>query len=102
MPMLLVEGRPLRYIKSFAFFLLSLPATLRLWIVVLCTMGGQLLFILLAPLEQNPCVLAIPVVVSAWFYRTRGMLICLATMITYFAPHVVHHSPLPVSLSICK
>lgn len=81
MPMLLVEGRPLRYIKSFAFFLLSLPATLRLWIVVLCTMGGQLLFILLAPLEQNPCVLAIPVVVSAWFYRTRGMLICLATMI---------------------
>ncbi len=81
MPMLLVEGRPLRYLKSFAFFLLSLPAALRLWIVVLCTLGGQLLFILLAPLERNPCVLAIPVVVSAWFYRKRGMTLCLAAMV---------------------
>jgi signal transduction histidine kinase len=70
----------LRYLKSFAFFLLSLPATLRLWIVVLCTIGGQFLFIVLAPLEQNPCVLAIPIVVAAWFYRARGMAICLATM----------------------
>lgn len=78
--MLLVEGRSLRYFKSFARFLLSLPATLRVWIVVLCTIGSQTLFILLAPFEQNPCVLAIPIVVSAWFYRTRGMLICLATL----------------------
>lgn len=68
----------MRYLKAFARFLLSLPATLRLWIVVLCTIGSQALFILLAPFEQNPCVLAIPIVVAAWFYRKRGVAICLA------------------------
>lgn len=77
MSMQRVEGRTLRYLKAFARFLLSLPATLRLWIVVLCTLGSQALFILLAPLEQNPCVLAIPIVVAAWFYRKRGVAVCL-------------------------
>ena len=70
----------MRYLENFARFLLGLPATFRLWIVVLCTMSSQLLFILLAPLEQNPCVLAIPIVVAAWFYRKRGALLCLVIM----------------------
>lgn len=76
----LVEGRALRYLKEFARFLLGLPAPLRLWIVILCTIGSQTLFILLAPLERNPCVLAIPIVVAAWFYRKRGALLCLAVI----------------------
>jgi signal transduction histidine kinase len=82
MSMQLVEGSTLRYLKSFARFLLSLPATLRLWIVVLCTFGAQMLFFLLVPLGQNPIILAIPIVVAAWFYRKRGMLLCLAVMMT--------------------
>ena len=92
---LLVEDRILRYLKAFARFLLSLPATLRLWIVVLCTISCQLLFILLAPLEQNPCILAIPIVVAAWFYRKRGVLLCLAAMMTitwaFFSITTGHH-----------
>lgn len=85
----------MRYLKAFARYLLSLPATLRLWIVVLCAIGSQALFLLLAPLEQNPCVLAIPIVVAAWFYRKRGMLLCLGALTTitwiFFAIIRGHH-----------
>ncbi len=69
------------YFKAFARYLLSLPATLRLWIVILCFVSSQAAFILLAPLEQNPCILAIPIVVAAWFYRKRGTLLCLLAML---------------------
>lgn len=70
----------MRYLKVFSRFLLNLPVALRLWIVILCTIAGQALFILLSPLEQNPCVLAIPIVVAAWIYRRWGTFLCLTVL----------------------
>ncbi len=70
----------MRYGKTFARFLLGLPAALRLWIVIFCTLSSQLLFLLLVPWERDPCLLAIPMVVAAWFYRKRGVLLCLTAM----------------------
>lgn len=70
----------MRYIQTFSRFLLTLPGALRLWITILCTITCQTLFILLSPMEQNPCILAIPIVIAAWCYRKRGALLCLATL----------------------
>lgn len=70
----------MRYIQTLSRFLLNLPAALRLWIAILCTIISQALFILLSPIAQNPCILAIPIVVSAWFYRRRGALLTLAVL----------------------
>ncbi len=70
----------MQYIHKFSRFLLALPAALRLWMVILCTVLCQAIFILLAPIEQNPSILAIPIVLAAWFYRRLGTLLCLATL----------------------
>lgn len=84
------------HLKKFPRFLLNLPAPLRLWIVIFSTVGSQILFILLAPIEQNPCILAIPIVVAAWFYQKRGMWLSLAVVvITTWIFYVVrsrHHT----------
>ncbi|HEX7737804.1 MAG TPA: HAMP domain-containing sensor histidine kinase [Ktedonobacteraceae bacterium] len=90
----------MHHLQSFARFLLGLPEAWRLWIVILGIIGGQWLFFLLAPWEQNPHVLAIPVVLAAWFYRKRGMLICLGTMavITWFYLVVIAARPVSVYL----
>lgn len=85
----------MRYLKAFPRFLLSLPAPLRLWIVILSAAGSQILFILLAPMEHDLSILAIPVVVAAWFYRKRGMLLCVAALATitlvFFFITTPHH-----------
>ena len=97
----------MRYLKAFARYLLSLPATLRLWIVIFCIMSSQTLFILLAPLEQNPCVLAIPIVVAAWFYRKRGTVLCLLVVVSitwsFFVittPHRIFSRPFLMDFSM--
>lgn len=95
--MQLVEGSTLRHLQTFARFLLSLPAIVRIGIVLLCIISGQLLFFVLAPLEQNPHVLAIPVVLAAWFYRKWGMLLCLGTMAVITWSYLVVIRAQPIS-----
>ncbi len=65
----------LRYINALPRFLLGLPAGIRLGIVVLCTIGVEFLYCLLAPVEQNPSLLVIPIIVSSWIYRRVGALL---------------------------
>jgi len=86
------------YLRRFSRFLLTLPAALRLWIVILSTVVCQTLFILLAPIEQNPSILAIPVVLAAWFYRRPGTLFCLGTLaIASWAYYAIHYRNYPLS-----
>src|SRR5581483_12100213 len=98
LPMQSVEGRMMLYLRRFSRFLLTLPAALRLWIVILSTVVCQTLFILLAPIEQNPSILAIPVVLAAWFYRRPGTLFCLGTLaIASWAYYAIHYRNYPLS-----
>ena len=92
--MQLVEDSDMRYVQMFSRFSLTIPVALRLWLVILCTIASQTLFILLAPIEQNPCILAIPIVLAAWYYRRRGLLLCLAALaITTWIFYVIHRWP---------
>lgn len=68
----------MHYLNTVLRLLLTLPAALRLSAVILCAVGIQVLFILMAPMEQNPSILTIPVAITAWMYRRRGAAICIA------------------------
>lgn len=81
----------MRYLNALPHFLLNLPAMLRLWIVVFCTVSTLTFFIWLAPMAQNAIILAIPLIVAAWIYRIRGTLICLIILnIPIWMLYVVH------------
>lgn len=68
----------MRYLKVLPRLLLDLPALARFLLILLCTIVCQTIFIVLIPAAQNPTVLAVPIAVSAWIYRRRGALLCLA------------------------
>jgi signal transduction histidine kinase len=84
----------LRHLNVLPRFLLNVPAGLRLWIVILCAAICQIIFILLAPVEQNPLVLALPIAVAAWIYRKPGAFLCLVilTVITWTFFAIRRHS----------
>lgn len=70
----------MRHLNALPRFLLSLPAAIRLWIVILCAALCETIFLLLVPLEQNPILLAFPAAVAAWIYRKTGAFLCLIVL----------------------
>lgn len=67
-------GHKLRYLKVLPRLLLDLPAAARFLVVALCAIICQVLYIILAPMAQNPTLLAVPIAIAAWVYRWRGAL----------------------------
>lgn len=62
-------------------FLLNVPFKIRLSLAVTSTLLFLLVFLLLPAPARNPALLCVPVVVSTWLFRRRGLLLCLAGML---------------------
>jgi signal transduction histidine kinase len=70
--------RILSPLRRFPVLLIILPAKIRLVIILLSFLICQVLYIIIYPLTQNAVMVVIPVTLAAWFFRYRGMFLCLA------------------------
>lgn len=73
-------GHKLRYLKVLPRLLLDLPAAARFLVVALCAIICQVLYIILAPMAQNPTLLAVPIAIASWSYRWRGAMFWIFVM----------------------
>ncbi|HET8846815.1 MAG TPA: HAMP domain-containing sensor histidine kinase, partial [Ktedonobacteraceae bacterium] len=70
----------MRYLKVLPRLLLDLPAAARFLVVALCAIICQVLYIILAPMAQNPTLLAVPIAIASWSYRWRGAMFWIFVM----------------------
>ena len=71
----------MRFLNALPRFLLTLPRVVRLGIVALSVVLFLMLY-MMSPAARNPSILMIPMALAAWMFRRRGMLICVASMIS--------------------
>jgi len=69
--------------------LLTLPLSMRLGIVTLCSVLCMSIHLLTFPLSHNGSLIAIPVGVSAWLFKKPGLFLCLAASLAVL---VVYHT----------
>lgn len=79
----------MQYIKAWPRALLTLPFSLRLGGTIVCGLLVLLCHLLTFPSTHNGYVLALPVALTAWMFKKRGLLIYLAGI---FLILVVYHS----------
>jgi signal transduction histidine kinase len=76
-----------RYWKEWPRCLLTLPLSIRLGIVSLCSVLCLAIHLLTFPLSHNGSLLAIPIGVSAWIFKKQGLFLCftagLAILVVY-------------------
>jgi signal transduction histidine kinase len=77
----------MRYLKEWPRLLLTLPNTIRLGLLTLCTILGLGIHILTFPESHNGSLLLIPVCLAAWMFKKRGLFACItveiAVMVVY-------------------
>jgi signal transduction histidine kinase len=83
----------LRYLNAGLRFMLNLSHTARLGIVALSVFLGLLLYALLYPADYAGFLLTLPVGLSAWLFRRRGMAICLAILLAFIFPFIAFNNP---------
>lgn len=90
-------GRAMRYLHELPHYLNTLPRflvnlsyTARLCIAVSCVVLFLSAYMLLFQSTANPSLLAIPTALVAWMFKTRGMLLCVVTIlvVTFIFVHV--------------
>ncbi len=79
----------MQYIKEWPRVLLTLPFSLRLGGTILCDLLGLLFHLLTFPSTHNGYILALPVALTAWMFKKRGLLIYLVGI---FLILVAYHS----------
>lgn len=62
-------------------FLLALSCKIRLGLAGASALIFLLVFLLLPASARNPAILCVPVVLSTWLFRTRGLLLCAAGLL---------------------
>jgi len=70
----------LRFLNALPRYLLTLPRAVRLGIVAFSVVLFLMLYIM-SPAARNPSIMMIPMALSAWMFRRRGMLICVISII---------------------
>jgi signal transduction histidine kinase len=73
----------MKRLTNFPILLLQIPFRVRVGIVVVAFLLCQIIMVLTGPISHNVSIAVIPVALAAWFFRYRGMLLCiLLTMLT--------------------
>ncbi len=66
-------------VKEWPRLILTLPYSLRLVITVLCAALGLIIYMLTFPTTHNGNLLPLSVGLTAWMFKKKGLLICLAS-----------------------